>query len=1161
MIKIRRVWELSQNIDRNEDTTRFGLSGCITPTGQPFVTTRGGPLLGIEAITLQGLPTEKLILTRESSKQLQDLAGNAMTSTVVGPAILSALMVGYEALPRGPRGGLDIISAQPLEYQEADESDLKTLLLDLTSYKQLSTVGLLDKARKSVRLCICEGRTLTLSRNVLICKECKYTACQKCAGKPAAHAYVPYDETKLLERVDPQECESAIKQALPMRLQITGLTRKHLQGFLDDMKIPLGKNDLSVFKKDWVIFAKAVLPALGEELRFYSVKRSLDWTVYYEAPGSRLELSITNKGAYWRLYAKPHREEPANARVRQLLKHPFARMSVHGPDLLQGSWEFCMPVTSNFKVTIAGKGTKTRSWESKLGLQVPRLANKEVWNTLQVSVQPEYAERLKLLDLDINGDYNLLQDCGTASGSLHKKEKKAKSEARLYLFLDPDRIHQTTFDHFVFSTDKHRMDYGESRYTVARIDNDWRPSSNNGDETVSCSSYGRWIACKGAILAPFKSSGHATFAVPPPQMSIPIVLNEEDRMIDCHAARVTVLSCRIPVTSNEKNGWQSGPWKLIDETNERVLFSHFAWLTEGVRGLDGFSGDWRQLPLQYGQVSCTTCAPKSPSMKWRREQVRKTQMIKAYEDPAEATRYETSLKARPFPFVTLIRIDENNIGCLKIELNVMTLLHRALAKLAGVQLDDTVTLSWRLDTQYTWPSKVLLPEFTLRNNKNVEQAKYVFPQPNMALWKHQARSLQWMIKQEADDCPSFEEQEIEEVSLKQLGWRAEARATRRRHIRGGILADEVGYGKTAIILALVDCQSSKARSNLQTNPIGRLPLRATLILLPPTLTPQWLGQIEMFLGKKYKVMVIDNALALSKKSIKQFQAVDIVLVSWSLFKAENYVRNVSLLAALPEVHLSAKHSFKFKPWLDKALEKVADHTEEMKTVSSMKAFGQTLERKLEEATIERDNELDEGIAASKRLRGSQYVAQADANSKKRKREDSQSDEDLAPPGSIEPSEESTQTKEVFQPAKLAKFKIQIKLPKTPKTAKVTKPTKPKKPTKAKTSTSAQKVFGLEEGASLEDVKGSLLHMFHWFRIVVDEYPYLQDKDLAFVTSLKAVSRWVLSGTAPLDDFADVKVMAAFLGVDLGVDDDSLGVLRGHNIKAIRHGRTGTWNSK
>jgi hypothetical protein len=64
----------------------------------PFVTNRGAPLIGLEALSLQGIPVEDVLLTRESEKDMADLAGNAMTTTVVGAAIMSALLVAKKTL-------------------------------------------------------------------------------------------------------------------------------------------------------------------------------------------------------------------------------------------------------------------------------------------------------------------------------------------------------------------------------------------------------------------------------------------------------------------------------------------------------------------------------------------------------------------------------------------------------------------------------------------------------------------------------------------------------------------------------------------------------------------------------------------------------------------------------------------------------------------------------------------------------------------------------------------------------------------------------------------------------------------------------------------------------------------------------------------------------
>ena len=60
------VWNLSQNVDRTTGSGAAGICPCLTPSMVPFVTNRGGPLVGVEALSLQGIPVEDLLLTRES---------------------------------------------------------------------------------------------------------------------------------------------------------------------------------------------------------------------------------------------------------------------------------------------------------------------------------------------------------------------------------------------------------------------------------------------------------------------------------------------------------------------------------------------------------------------------------------------------------------------------------------------------------------------------------------------------------------------------------------------------------------------------------------------------------------------------------------------------------------------------------------------------------------------------------------------------------------------------------------------------------------------------------------------------------------------------------------------------------------------------------------
>ncbi|KAF3770196.1 hypothetical protein M406DRAFT_231149, partial [Cryphonectria parasitica EP155] len=86
-----QIIDCSQNVDRVNMATAFGATGCLTPSAIPVLTLEARPITGSEALKLQGLPIESFDMSSETQTQLQDLAGNAMTTTVVGAVILAAL--------------------------------------------------------------------------------------------------------------------------------------------------------------------------------------------------------------------------------------------------------------------------------------------------------------------------------------------------------------------------------------------------------------------------------------------------------------------------------------------------------------------------------------------------------------------------------------------------------------------------------------------------------------------------------------------------------------------------------------------------------------------------------------------------------------------------------------------------------------------------------------------------------------------------------------------------------------------------------------------------------------------------------------------------------------------------------------------------------------
>ena len=77
-------------------------------------------------------------------------------------------------------------------------------------------------------------------------------------------------------------------------------------------------------------------------------------------------------------------------------------------------------------------------------------------------------------------------------------------------------------------------------------------------------------------------------------------------------------------------------------------------------------------------------------------------------------------------------------------------------------------------------------------------------------------------------------------------------------------------------------------------------------------------------------------------------------------------------------------------------------------------------------------------------------------------------------------------------------------------------------------------WGLESAQAeydWRDIKSVPVELFHWRRVIVDEFTYLKPSDKAVVMGLQSESRWCLSGTPPVGDFADIKGTAALLGIN------------------------------
>lgn len=142
---------------------------------------------------LQGIPVDDLLLTKETEDNLKDLAGNAMSTTVVGACTICALLVGYnalslhsEALPEDRCQILPSLVPRPLEplsdiivsqqFGTYEEHALGTST-DMNGEETNTWESFLLDAFSSAKMCVSETEDEALPLEVLAqCQVCGHTS-------------------------------------------------------------------------------------------------------------------------------------------------------------------------------------------------------------------------------------------------------------------------------------------------------------------------------------------------------------------------------------------------------------------------------------------------------------------------------------------------------------------------------------------------------------------------------------------------------------------------------------------------------------------------------------------------------------------------------------------------------------------------------------------------------------------------------------------------------------------------------------------------------------------------------------------------------------------------------------------------------------------------
>lgn len=193
---------------------------------------------------------------------------------------------------------------------------------------------------------------------------------------------------------------------------------------------------------------------------------------------------------------------------------------------------------------------------------------------------------------------------------------------------------------------------------------------------------------------------------------------------------------------------------------------------------------------------------------------------------------------------------------------------------------------------------VQLGEFSILSN--VQDAAHTQPEgfEEFPLRREQLRSLGWMVNQERHRREPFSTELRDSVPCPDAPhWRLEA-SLRCEYldVKGGILADAIGYGKTACTIGLIDCTKSDALPRVLPAFQGFIPSRATLVLAPTNLHAQWLSEIKKFTGEKLQVLSVPTCAQLKRLTLKELVEADVVVATYRLFYSSPYLKRLCELA-------------------------------------------------------------------------------------------------------------------------------------------------------------------------------------------------------------------------------------------------------------------------